>query len=274
MALENETVIRLGLFIGLFVTLAAAERILPRRPNVQQISKRWATNWMMSIANIFALRLVALAVPFLALGAALDAQMHGIGLLNLVEVPIWMSWLVTLLVMDFVIWLQHVVTHRWPLLWRLHQVHHADTEMDVTTAIRFHPIEIALSMWLKIGLIYSLGPPVAAVLFFEVLLNGSAMFNHANLKLSPRLDFLVRILFVTPDMHRVHHSVDRAEHDANYGFLLSIWDRLFRTHVAQPQHPHETMPIGLAWQDRRPSLLVWSLLLPFSKLLNQEPKKP
>ena len=270
MTLENETVIRLSVFIGLFVALAAAERVLPRRPNVQMRSERWATNWLMSIANIIALRLIALAVPFLALGAALDAQIHGIGLLNLVDIPVWMSWLVTLLVMDFVIWLQHVVTHKWPLLWRLHQVHHADTEMDVTTAIRFHPIEIALSMGLKIGLIYLLGPAVAAVLLFEVLLNGSAMFNHANLKLSPRLDALVRMLFVTPDMHRVHHSVDRAEHDSNYGFLLSIWDRLFRTHVAQPQNPHETMPIGLRWRDRRPSNLVWSLRLPFSNQRKQD----
>jgi sterol desaturase/sphingolipid hydroxylase (fatty acid hydroxylase superfamily) len=127
MTLENETLIRLSVFIGLFIVLATAERIVPRRPDVQLISKRWATNWMISITNILALRLVALAVPFLALGAALDAQMHGIGLLNLLDIPVWLSWVLTLLVMDFVIWLQHVVTHKWPLLWRLQQVHHADT---------------------------------------------------------------------------------------------------------------------------------------------------
>ncbi len=270
---ENELLIRLGVFLGLFAVLALAERALPRRPNAHMISERWVTNWAMALVNMLVLRLVALAIPFLAIGAAIDAQANGYGLLNAIDVPTWVAWVVTILVMDFAIWAQHVVTHKVPILWRLHQVHHADTEMDVTTAIRFHPIEIVLSMGVKIGLIYLLGPPAAAILLFEVLLNGSAMFNHANLRLPQRLDELLRIVIVTPDMHRVHHSTNRDEHDANYGFFLSVWDQLFRTHVAQPRISHETMPIGLRWQDRRPSKLGWTLLLPFRSKHNQETKK-
>jgi len=167
------------------------------------------------------------------------------------------------LILDFVIWAQHLVTHKIPLLWRLHQVHHADTDMDVTTAIRFHPIEIALSMLLKIGIVYALGPTAFAVILFEILLNGSAMFNHANIRLPQKLDRIVRLLIVTPDMHRVHHSDIRAEHDSNYGFSLSIWDRLFGTYVAQPSKGHDAMTVGLRWQDARPLSLGWNLLLPF-----------
>lgn len=268
MGLENEFVIRLGVFLGVFVVLALMEHVLPRRKIDEIKARRWLTNWALSFVNILALRLVALALPFLAIGAAVDAHANGFGILNAFEAPTWITWVVTILALDFAIWVQHVVTHRVPLLWRLHQVHHADTEMDVTTAIRFHPIEIGLSMTLKVGLIYLLGPPAAAVLLFEVLLNGSAMFNHANIRLPLWLDRVLRRVIVTPDMHRVHHSIDRQEHDSNYGFFLSIWDHLFSTHVAQPRLPHETMPIGLRWQDRRPSGLRWSLLLPF-----QNPKK-
>jgi sterol desaturase/sphingolipid hydroxylase (fatty acid hydroxylase superfamily) len=159
------------------------------------------------------------------------------------------------------------VTHKVPLLWRLHQVHHADRDIDVTTAIRFHPIEIALSMLLKIGLVYALGAPAAAVVAFEVILNGCAMFNHANIRLPRRLDAVLRLFIVTPDMHRVHHSIDRSEHDANYGFNLSIWDRLFGTYVAEPAGGHHGMTIGLApYQTDEPTRLGWSLLLPFKAL--------
>lgn len=274
MGLENEFIIRLGMFFGLFVALALVERVLPRRQIGQTKARRWVTNWALSFTNIFALRLVALALPFLAIGAAVDAQANGFGVLNAFAVPTWVAWGLTILALDFAIWVQHVVTHKVPLLWRLHQVHHADTEMDVTTAIRFHPIEIGLSMTLKVGLIYLLGPPAAAVLLFEVLLNGSAMFNHANIRLPLWLDRVLRRVIVTPDMHRVHHSTDRQEHDSNYGFFLSIWDHLFSTHVAQPQLPHETMPIGLRWQDRRPSGLTWSLLLPFRSPKKTDVSKP
>ncbi|MCO4846789.1 MAG: sterol desaturase family protein [Yoonia sp.] len=274
MGLENEFVIRLGVFLGLFVVLALVERVLPRRQMDRAKARRWLTNWAMSFVNILALRLVALALPFLAIGAALDAQANGFGVLNSFDVPNWIAWGTTILALDFAIWAQHVVTHKIPVLWRLHQVHHADTEMDVTTAIRFHPVEIAFSMTLKVGLIYLLGPPAAAVLLFEILLNGSAMFNHANIRLPLWLDTVLRRVIVTPDMHRVHHSTDRQEHDSNYGFFLSIWDHLFATHVPQPKLPHETMPIGLRWQDRRPSGLAWSLLLPFRNPKKRDLNKP
>ena len=149
------------------------------------------------------------------------------------------------------------------LLWRLHRVHHADTDIDVTTAIRFHPVEIALSMLLKVGAVYLLGPAALAVLVFEIVLNGCAMFNHANLKLSKPVDAILRLFLVTPDMHRVHHSDKRSEHDSNYGFSISLWDRVFKTYIPQPKDGHDDMTIGLQWQDERPTKLGWSLALPF-----------
>ncbi|MEE4188932.1 MAG: sterol desaturase family protein, partial [Roseobacter sp.] len=187
------------------------------------------------------------------------------GLFNEIDLPFRLEVLAVVLILDFAIWLQHLITHKVPILWRLHRVHHADVDMDVTTAIRFHPVEIALSMLLKIGLVYALGPAAIAVVIFEIVLNGTAMFNHSNLALPQWLDRLVRQVFVTPDMHRVHHSVHREEHDSNYGFSLSLWDRLFGTYIAQPAAGHEAMEVGLQWQDDRPSKLGWSLALPFTR---------
>jgi sterol desaturase/sphingolipid hydroxylase (fatty acid hydroxylase superfamily) len=177
--------------------------------------------------------------------------------------PVWLEVVLAILILDFVIWAQHLITHKVPVLWRLHRVHHADRDMDVTTAIRFHPVEIALSMLLKIGVVYLLGPAALAVILFEIILNGTAMFNHANLRLPVGMDRVVRMVLVTPDMHRVHHSVHREEHDSNYGFALSIWDRMFGTYIAQPTDGHEGMSVGLEWQDERPGHLGWSLKLPF-----------
>jgi sterol desaturase/sphingolipid hydroxylase (fatty acid hydroxylase superfamily) len=173
--------------------------------------------------------------------------------------------ILAILIFDFAIWAQHLITHKVPLLWRLHRVHHADRDIDVTTAIRFHPVEIALSMFLKIGLVYIIGPSAVAIILFEIILNGTAMFNHANIKLPLGIDRVLRLILVTPDMHRVHHSVKRREHDSNYGFSLSIWDRFFGTYIAQPEEGHDDMTIGLQWQDDRPSKLGWSLRLPFSR---------
>ena len=199
----------------------------------------------------------------MAIAAATDASARGWGLLGAVDWPNWLEIILAMLILDFVIWAQHLITHKIPLLWRLHQVHHADRDMDVTTAIRFHPIEIALSMILKIGMVYALGPTAFAVILFEILLNGAAMFNHANIRLPRKLDQIVRLVIVTPDMHRVHHSDIREEHDSNYGFSLSIWDRMFGTYVAQPTKGHDDMTIGLGWQDEKPLKLGWSLMLPF-----------
>lgn len=263
--MENESTVRLSVFLGLFVLLAALEWLLPRRPRVQTRPARWLTNWGIIVLDTLTLRLMALLLPLLAVGAAVDAGQSGWGLLNIVSWPFWFETVLAILVLDLVIWTQHLVTHKVPLLWRLHRVHHADRDMDVTTAIRFHPIEIALSMLLKIGVVYVLGPSALAVVLFEIILNGTAMFNHANLRMPLWLDRVVRLILVTPDMHRVHHSVHRHEHDSNYGFALSIWDKMFGTYIAQPEAGHDAMDVGLEWQDERPARIGWALKLPFTK---------
>lgn len=263
--MENEATIRLAIFLGLFAVLAAAETLAPRRVRSQKRSQRWVTNWGITIANTVLLRLMAVALPLLAVGAAIDAQAQGWGLFNALALPGWIEVIAAILILDFVIWAQHLITHKVPLLWRLHRVHHADVDMDVTTAIRFHPVEIALSMILKIGVVYLLGPAALAVIVFEIMLNGTAMFNHANIRLPLWLDAILRRVLVTPDMHRVHHSVHRDEHDSNYGFALSIWDRMFGTYIAQPRAGHDDMEVGLEWQDDRPARLGWSLGLPFAR---------
>lgn len=263
--MENESLIRLTVFVGLFVLFAIAERLAPRRRIHPRRPRRWLTNLSISVLNTVTLRALAVGLPLLAVGAALDASAQGWGLFNHLGWPGWVEALLAVLIFDFAIWGQHLITHKIPLLWRLHRVHHADTDIDVTTAIRFHPVEIALSMLLKIGLVYLLGPSALAVVLFEILLNGTALFNHSNLRLPLALDAVLRKVLVTPDMHRVHHSVLREEHDSNYGFALSIWDRMMGTYVAQPAKGHDEMTIGLAWQDDRPARLGWSLLLPFRR---------
>ena len=261
--MENEALIRLSIFLGLFAVLATLEALMPRRTRSQPRSTRWVTNWSVTVLNTVTLRLMAFALPLLAVGAAIDADAQGWGLFNILELPFAVEVVLVVLIFDFAIWLQHLITHKVPILWRLHRVHHADVDMDVTTAIRFHPVEIALSMLLKIGLVYLLGPAAVAIVIFEIILNGTAMFNHSNLALPGWLDRAIRKVLVTPDMHRVHHSVHRDEHDSNYGFALSVWDRLFGTYIAQPAAGHDAMQVGLEWQDDRPSRLGWSLALPF-----------
>ncbi|NRB20772.1 MAG: sterol desaturase family protein [Rhodobacteraceae bacterium] len=263
--MEHETTLRLTVFLGLFALFAVAEQLAPRRPRQLPRQGRWLTNLMITVVNTLTLRALAIGLPLLAVGAAMSAQSQGWGLFNMVALPQALEVALAILILDLAIWLQHLITHKIPLLWRLHRVHHADRDMDVTTALRFHPVEIALSMLLKIGLIYGLGPSAVAVVLFEIMLNGTAMFNHSNLRLPLPLDRIVRRFLVTPDMHRVHHSTLRAEHDSNYGFALSIWDRLFGTYIAQPAKGHIQMTVGLQWQDDRPAQLGWSLLLPFKR---------
>lgn len=261
--MEDESAIRLVIFLALFALFACAEYLAPRRARQQSRFGRWSTNIALTVINTLMLRVLAFGLPLLAVGASLDASGRGWGLFNTVALPVWLEVTLAMLVLDFAIWAQHLITHKIPLLWRLHRVHHADRDMDVTTAVRFHPVEIALSMLLKIGLIYLLGPAAVAVVLFEIILNGTAMFNHANLHLPQTLDRVLRWVLVTPDMHRVHHSTQRSEHDSNYGFALAIWDRIFGTYVAQPAEGHDDMKVGLQWQDDRPARLWWSLRLPF-----------
>jgi sterol desaturase/sphingolipid hydroxylase (fatty acid hydroxylase superfamily) len=259
-----EPLIRLGVFFGVFLGMALWEARAPRRQLLLDRPSRWTTNWAIALLDAAVVRVL---FPLAAVGAAIDAGAQGWGLFAALDWPVWLEFLLTLVILDFAIWVQHVASHRIPALWRLHQVHHADRDIDVTTAIRFHPIEIALSMALKIGLVYLLGADPWAVLAFEVILNGCAMFNHANIRLPKPVDAALRLVIVTPDMHRVHHSIRRAEHDANYGFNLSVWDRLFGVYVDQPAGGHQGMTIGLPpYQSDAPTRLGWSLALPFRRL--------
>ena len=263
----NNTAIRLGLFAGIFLAMALVELGLPKRKLISSKGRRWLTNLGISATGGLLLRLMAaLAVPVAAVAAAFYAQENGLGLLNNVDWPAWLKVVVVLAALDLAIWAQHLASHKIPILWRLHKVHHADRDIDVSTAVRFHPIEIALSMVWKIALVIPLGASPFAVFLFEVILNGCAMFNHANIGLPRWLDGILRLFVVTPDMHRVHHSVLRREHNSNYGFNLSLWDRLFRTYTAQPQGGHQGMRIGLTpYQSEAPTRFGWSLWLPFRK---------
>ena len=261
--MENEVTYRLGIFISLFLILALAERLLPRRRLSAKKLNRWFTNCAINIFDFLTLRLLAIVLPALAVGAAWDAGARDYGLFNYTDWPFWIEFLSAMLILDFLIWTQHLITHKIPLLWRLHRVHHADTDIDVSTAIRFHPIEICLSMLLKVGAVYALGPAAITVIMFEIILSGCALFNHANLRLFKTVDTVLRFFLVTPDMHRVHHSNKRSEHNSNYGFSISLWDRLFKTYIAQPADRHEDMTIGLQWQDEQPIKLGWSLASPF-----------
>ena len=215
----SEPVLRLGVFIGVFAIMALLELVLQRRKLTASKGQRWFTNIAIIGVDGLLVRLMSVFfVPIAAVAAASYAELHSFGLLYLIDLPVWLEILLAVLILDFAIWLQHLASHKMDMLWRVHQLHHSDRDIDVTTALRFHPIEIGLSMLYKIVWVFVLGPAVVAVVLFEVLLNGSAMFNHANVKLPLWLDRIIRTTFVTPDMHRVHHSIIQREHDTNYGF--------------------------------------------------------
>lgn len=259
----TEPQIRLGVFIGLFAVLAIMEYLAPRRELEHVKAKRWFTNWVIVAIDSFVLRLLFTGA---AVGVALWAQANGYGLFNVVEIPTVIAVIISFIVLDFAIWFAHLASHKVPVLWTVHRMHHADVDIDVSTAIRFHPIEIVLSMIWKMIIVTALGAPAVAVLIFEIVLNGAAMFNHSNIKLPLGVDRVLRMLIVTPDMHRVHHSIVHQETDSNYGFNLAIWDRLFGTYIDQPEAGHDGMKIGLSeWQDERPTQLLWSLKVPFIK---------
>ena len=264
---QSDGLIRFAIFAGVFLLMALIELLWPKRKLLVSKRSRWFTNLGISVTGTLLLRLMAmLAVPVAAIAAAFYAERNGLGLLNQVAWPDWIKVIVALLVLDLAIWAQHWASHKVPLFWRLHQVHHADRDIDVTTAVRFHPVEIGLSMLWKIAVVIPLGASPLAVFLFEVILNACAMFNHANIALPLWFDRVLRIFIVTPDMHRVHHSVLRCEHDTNYGFNLSLWDRLFRTYTAQPAAGHQGMAIGLPpYQSEAPTRFGWSLWLPFGR---------
>ncbi|MCM0019384.1 MAG: sterol desaturase family protein, partial [Tagaea sp.] len=225
--MSGEAILRLGVFLGVLAAAALWEAWRPARPRKFTRAWRWSNNLALVVLDSL---LVRLLLPGIAIGAALWAQTQGWGLLNLAQMPAWLAFAVAVVALDFAIWVQHVAVHKVPILWRLHRVHHADPDFDATTGLRFHPAEILLSALYKAALAILLGAPPEAVLVFEILLNAGALFTHANASLPPALDKAMRHVFVTPDMHRVHHSPDRVETDSNYGFNLAIWDRLFGTY--------------------------------------------
>lgn len=254
--------IRLGFFFGVFIIMALWEVLAPRRELHTSKLQRWSNNIALVFINTLVLRLL---FPTAAIGVAVFVDYRGWGVLNYFDLSFTVSVILSVIVLDGIIYLQHVMVHAVPALWRIHRVHHADPDFDVTTGVRFHPIEIILSMLIKFAAIIALGPPVIAVMIFEVLLNATSMFNHSNVKLNLALDRLLRIFIVTPDMHRVHHSVEADETNSNFGFSLPWWDRLFGTYRAQPRAGHHDMSIGIH-QYHRPDQVVWLhriLLLPF-----------
>ncbi len=241
--IEQEAGIRLGIFIGVLTVLGAAEALWPRRQARVPRGRRWITNLLMLTVDVAVLRL---ALPVLAVGWALEMEARGWGLFNRLSWPGWLELALAVLLLDLAIYWQHRIMHRMPLLWRLHRVHHTDLDFDASTGVRFHPFEIVLSMLLKLALVMLLGASALAVLVFEILLNASSLFEHANLRIPARVDRWLRLLVVTPDMHRVHHSVHGEEYNRNFGFSFPWWDRLFRSYRAQPQDGHLAMTIGLS----------------------------
>lgn len=250
-----EPLIRLSCFLGVLSLMMVWEVLIPRRPRPIGRLLRWPNNLGLVVLNTIVVRLL---FPLGAVGMAFLAQAEGWGLFNIAPLPGWLTVPAAVLLLDLTIYGQHVAFHAVPPLWRLHRMHHADLEFDVTTGLRFHPVEIGLSMAIKFAAVVALGAPPVAVLAFEVLLNATSMFNHGNVRLPLRFDRILRLIVVTPDMHRVHHSIDRRETDSNFGFNVPWWDRLFGTYRAQPAAGHDAMTIGIdrfrdpreLWLDR------------------------
>jgi sterol desaturase/sphingolipid hydroxylase (fatty acid hydroxylase superfamily) len=259
--LAYEPYIRLGAFGGVFVAMAIWEFIQPRRKPSIGRGWRWPNNLGAVVVNTLVVRIV---FPTTAVGLALVAETRGWGPLNLLTLPAWVSVVSSIVVLDLAIYLQHVLFHAVPALWRLHRMHHADLDFDVSTGLRFHPIEIGLSMLIKFTVVAALGAPALAVLIFEVLLNATSMFNHGNVRIPLGFDRVLRWIVVTPDMHRVHHSILSRETNSNFGFNLPWWDRLFGTYRAQPAAGHDGMTIGIEqFRDPRELGLDRMLLQPF-----------
>lgn len=249
--LDNEPLIRMACFAGILAAMMVWEVLAPRRQAALSRRLRWPANLGIVVLDTLVLRLV---FPLVAVGLALFAEARGWGLFNTLAAPAWLAFVLSVLALDLLIYLQHVMFHALPGLWRLHRMHHADLDFDTTTGLRFHPLEILLSMVIKLAAVAALGPPAVAVLVFEVLLNATSMFNHGNVRIPVSVDRVLRWLLVTPDMHRVHHSIHRNETNSNFGFNLPWWDRLLGTYRAQPLDGHLGMTIGIE-QFRDPAEL-------------------
>ncbi|GAD79546.1 sterol desaturase family protein [Vibrio ezurae] len=253
--------IRVSIFVTVLVCCALAEYWKPKRPLRQLKSYRWMNNLGLTGLNSV---LVYITMPLLAVEAALWAQSLQIGLFNELPISFPIEVILSVLILDFAIYWQHRLFHTAPICWSLHKVHHADQDIDVTTGARFHPIEIWISMWIKICIVISFGIPPIAVIVFEIVLNASAMFNHSNIHIPKKWDMRLRKCIVTPDMHRIHHSTIRSEADSNFGFFLSIWDHIFDTHIARPKLGHLGMNIGISqFRSRKEQRLDKMLTQPF-----------
>lgn len=259
--IQNEASFRLIAFIVILASMAVLEFANPRRRLEIPRLLRWSNNFALVLVDTLVLRLI---FPVLAVGMALIAEDKSLGLFHFLNLAGWAALILGFLVLDLTIYLQHVAFHTVPILWRLHRVHHADTEIDVSTGLRFHPLEIALSMVIKLALVATLGIPVIAVLIFEVVLNASSLFNHSNLRLPGSVDRGLRLFIVTPDMHRIHHSVKIQETNSNFGFNLPWWDKLFGTFRSEPEDGHEKMQLGIpAFRSQRDAWLDRLLIQPF-----------
>jgi sterol desaturase/sphingolipid hydroxylase (fatty acid hydroxylase superfamily) len=259
--LDHEIVIRLGFFLGILILMGLWEMVSPRRLLSTSKRARWFCNLGLLIIDAVVLRVV---LPVAAVGVAIFVEDRSWGILNNIALPYWMAILFGVIGLDFVIYLQHAMFHAIPALWRLHMMHHTDLDFDVTTGVRFHPIEILLSMVIKIAAVMVMGASATAVLIFEVLLNATSLFNHGNVRLPSHVDWVLRLFVVTPEMHRVHHSVVIRETNSNFGFNLPWWDRLLGTYRDQPAAGHEGMTIGLShFRDPNALTLPFLLILPF-----------
>ena len=258
-----ETIIRLSAALGIFATMICWEYFSPRRKQIITRKQRWPINIGLAVFNMLLMRFT---VGGIAVLSAVIATENSWGLLNQFNHPSWLGIIITLLFLDLAIYGQHVLSHKWALLWRLHQIHHNDLEIDASTAVRFHPLEIMISMGYKVLCIYIIGANPIAVIAFEVILNATATFNHSNINLPLKIDRILRWVLITPDIHRIHHSTVQSETDSNYGFSISLWDRLFNTYVAQPKKSQTTLDIGLPNQRTQEELgFIKLMLLPFKK---------
>lgn len=258
---EYESYIRLGSFLAIFALLTIWEISSPKRKLLQLRYFRWFCNiGLITISSI----LVRFIIPTAAVGIALHVEQEQLGFLNLYELPFIVKFILAFVLMDLAIYFQHVMFHALPLFWRFHRVHHSDLDCDITTGLRFHPFEMIISIIFKFLIITSIGAPVLAVVFFEIILNAASMFTHSNIKIPSVIESMVRWFIVTPDMHRIHHSIKENETNSNFGFFISIWDRLLGTYIHEPAQGHVNMQIGLRkfrepkWQNLR-----WLIYLPF-----------
>ena len=267
--MTSEPFIRLACFAGVFAAMALWEIAAPRRQRTTSRALRWTGNLGVVMVDTLVVRLL---LPTAAVGVALKGEAAGWGLLSLVAWPLWLKVAAAVVLLDLAIYLQHVLFHAVPSLWRLHRMHHADLDFDVSTGVRFHPIEILLSLMIKIAVVAGIGAPAVSVLIFEILLNATSMFNHGNVRMPAALDRLVRWFVVTPDMHRVHHSIDPSETNTNFGFNFAIWDRLFGTYRPNPSAGHDGMTVGIA-QFRNPRELWLDRMLtqPFRQETGPQP---